>query len=120
MSGSGGNPKEIALGNDFGDVAVTANGVRVEVHTDGSIAAYTNRSVDAYTNGPVQVHPAANDDAKSNAAPQVGDKMPDGSVYAGTSPDTNKPMYATQADAPLTMKWKQAMEYAAKLDAYGH
>ena len=47
------------------------NGVRVEVHTDGSILAYTNNSVDAYTNGPVQVHPAANDDAKAKAAPGV-------------------------------------------------
>src|SRR5438270_13141473 len=108
MSGSGGKPKEIALGNDFGDVAVRVNGVRLEVHTDGSIAAYTNRSVDAYTNGPVQVHPAANDDAKSNAAPQVGGKMPDGSVYAGISPETNKPIYTTQADAPLAMKWQHA------------
>ena len=120
MSGSGGKPKELSLGSDFGDVAVTVNGVRVEVHTDGSIAAYTNRSVDAYTSGPVQVHPAANDDAKSKAVPQVGDKMPDGSVYAGISPDTNKPMYATPADAKLTMEWKQAMKYAEELDAHGH
>jgi hypothetical protein len=29
--------KEISLGEDFGDVAVKVNGVRVEVHTDGSI-----------------------------------------------------------------------------------
>src|SRR5947209_18047953 len=114
------SPKEISLGDGFGDVAVTVNGVRVEVHSDGSIAAYTNRSVDAYTNGPVQVHPAANDDTKSKAAPEVGDKMPDGSVYAGISPDTNKPIYATQADAPLTMQWKAAMKYAEKLNANGH
>ena len=97
---------------------MTVNGVRVEVHTDGGIVAYTNRSVDAYTNGPVQVHPAANDDAK--AAPRVGDKMPDGSVYAGISPDTNKPMYATPADAPLTYTFNQAQKYAARFDAHGH
>jgi hypothetical protein len=112
--------REILLGDDFGDVAVKVNGVRVEVHTDGSILAYTNKSVDAYTNGPVQVHPAANDDLKAQAAPRVGDKMPDGSVYAGISPDTGKPMYTTPASAPLTMKWKQAMDYAAKLDGHGH
>jgi len=120
MADSSGKAKEISLGSDFGDVAVTVNGVRVEVHTDGSILAYTNRSVDAYTNGPVQVHPAANDDAKAKAAPQVGDKIPDGTIYAGISPDTGKAMYATSKDAPLTMKWKAAMEYAAKLDAHGH
>ena len=29
-------------------------------------------------------------------------------------------MYVTPAEAPLTMKWKEAMNYAAKLDAHGH
>ena len=52
--------------------------------------------------------------------PQIGDKMPDGTVYAGLSPDTNKPMYTTPADAPLTYNFNQAQKYAAKLDAHGH
>ena len=52
--------------------------------------------------------------------PKIGDKMPDGTVFAGISPDTNKPMYATPADASLTMKFNEAQEYAAKLDAHGH
>jgi len=50
----------------------------------------------------------------------IGDKMPDGTVYAGVSPDTGKAMFATPEDAPLTMKWKAAMKYAKDLDAYGH
>jgi hypothetical protein len=54
------------------------------------------------------------------AEPKIGDKMPDGTVLAGISPDTNKPMYATPTDASLTMKFKEAQEYAAKLDAHGH
>jgi hypothetical protein len=49
-----------------------------------------------------------------------GDKMLDGTVYVGTSPDTAKPMYAMPADAGLTMTFNQAKEYAAKLDAHGH
>jgi hypothetical protein len=53
-------------------------------------------------------------------APNIGEKMPDGTIYAGISPDTHKPMYATPADAPLTMKFRQAKEYAAKLDAHGY
>jgi hypothetical protein len=52
--------------------------------------------------------------------PKVGDKMPDGTIYAGISPDTDKPMYATPADATLTMKFNDAQEYADKLDAHGH
>ena len=58
--------------------------------------------------------------ANTNQAPAPGDKMPDGTVFAGISPDTNKPMYATPADASLTMKFNKAQEYAAKLDAHGH
>jgi hypothetical protein len=52
--------------------------------------------------------------------PEVGDKMPDGTIYAGLSPNTGKPMFTTPADASLTMKWKEAIDYAAKLDAHGH
>ena len=51
---------------------------------------------------------------------EIGDKMPDGTIYAGLSPETGKPMYTTPADAALTMKWQEAMDYAAKLDAHGH
>jgi hypothetical protein len=58
--------------------------------------------------------------ANNNQAPAPGDKMPDGTVFAGISPDTNKPMYATPADASLTMKFNEAQEYAAKLDAHDH
>jgi len=58
--------------------------------------------------------------ANTNQAPAPGDKMSDGTVFAGISPDTNKPMYATPADASLTMKFNQAQEYAARLDAHGH
>jgi hypothetical protein len=54
------------------------------------------------------------------AEPKVGDRMLDGTVFAGISPDTNKPMYATPADAPLTMVFNQATDYAAKLDIRGH
>jgi hypothetical protein len=53
--------------------------------------------------------------------PKVGDRMPDGTVLAGISPDTNKPMYATPADASLTMTLSEARAiFAAKLDAHGH
>jgi len=54
------------------------------------------------------------------AEPKIGDKMPDGTVYAGLSPETNQPMYTTPADAPLTMKFNKARKYAAKLDAHRH
>jgi hypothetical protein len=51
--------------------------------------------------------------------PEVGDTMPDGTVFAGISPDTGKEMFATAADAPLTYTFNEAKEYAARLDAHG-
>jgi len=56
----------------------------------------------------------------ANATPEIGDKMEDGTIYAGVSPDTGEAMYVTPADASGTLKWKQAMQYAADLDANGH
>jgi hypothetical protein len=46
--------------------------------------------------------------------------MPDGTVFAGISPETTKPMYATPADASLAMRFNKATEYAAQLDVHGH
>ena len=52
--------------------------------------------------------------------PTIGEVMPDGTVYAGVSPETGTPMYTTPADAPAARTFNQAQEYAAKLDAHGH
>ena len=59
-------------------------------------------------------------DAGRDGLPPIGTIMPDGTIYAGMSPGTGKPMYTTPGDAPLTMKWQEAMDYAAKLDAHGY
>src|SRR5262249_43471600 len=50
---------------------------------------------------------------------RIGDRMEDGTVYAGISPDTGEKMFTTPEDAPLTMKWERAMDYAAMLEAHG-
>jgi hypothetical protein len=55
----------------------------------------------------------------------LGAEMPDGTVYAGISPDTHQPMYVTPADAPLTRAFNtytfdEAKNYAKKLNAHGH
>lgn len=57
--------------------------------------------------------------AQPNNPPRIGDRMPDGTVYAGISPDTYRPLYARLLDAPLTMTWKQAADYAAAFDGHG-
>jgi hypothetical protein len=56
-------------------------------------------------------------------APKPGDKMPDGTICAGRSPENGKMMYTTPVDEPLTCTFKQAAEQAAALsmtDAFGH
>jgi hypothetical protein len=51
---------------------------------------------------------------------EIGEVMPDGTIYAGVSPETGKAMFTTAADAPATCGFHEAQEYAAKLDANGH
>ena len=106
MADGSGKAREIDLGEDFGAVVVKANGARVEIGADGSVHGLPA--------------PANDSAAKAKTAPEIGDKMEDGTVYAGISPDTNKPMYATPADEPLTYTFNQAQKYAETLDAHGH
>jgi hypothetical protein len=49
--------------------------------------------------------------------PKPGERMPDGAIYAGVSPDTGTPMYAMQADAPLTYTFNEAVRYARDANA---
>src|ERR1017187_165709 len=118
MAEGSGKKQTISLGSDF-DAVVRYGETTVELNADGVIVK-TKGNVIVYTNGDVKVRPAANDDGKSTGEPKPGDKMPDGTVYAGISPDTHNAMYATPADAPLTYTFNQAQKYAEQLDAHGH
>ena len=53
------------------------------------------------------------------ANPEIGDVMKDGTIYAGISPTTKQPMYAAPTDAPLTMEFNDAAEYASTLEIGG-
>jgi hypothetical protein len=127
-----GSARDISLGDGFGDVAFKVNGATVEVHADGSVAAYTPKDVDAYTNGAVHVHRAANDSRMHLYAEkivgagqveeviglEIGDKMPAGHpnagwIYAGISKTTHQLFYVAPKDSGL-FQWKEAMAFAAK------
>jgi len=68
----------------------------------------------------------------SESSISIGQRMPDGTIYAGNSPETGEAMYTTPEDArmnkswwmrgsdPLTFTFNQARKYAAKLVAHGH
>lgn len=44
--------------------------------------------------------------------------MPDGSIFAGISPNTGKPMFTLPKDAAATMNFHQAQKYAIQLNIH--
>ena len=58
--------------------------------------------------------------AASPAVLKPGDRMQDGTISAGFSPDTVRPMYTTSHDAPLAYTFNEAAEYAKQLNAQRH
>lgn len=51
---------------------------------------------------------------------KIGERMPDGTIYAGVSPTTKKDFYVLPEDAPLTMNWKRAQKHASQFHDAGH
>src|ERR1022692_1353030 len=136
MGESNSAAKEIDLGNGFGDFAVKANGIRVELHADGSVAAYTQKDVDAYTNGAVHVHPAANDSwtlrdnektvgadrVEEVIGAEIGDVMPAGHpnagwIYMGPDEESGGIFNAAPKDESGTFTFNQAATRAEKVGA---
>ena|SRR5690349_18689243 len=111
--------KGTQISEDFNTVVL--NGVTIE-QADGHLVISTPGIVVTKPlpadDCALKAEPA--NDCALKAEPKPGDKMDDGTIYAGISPETGKPMYTTPADASLSIKWKQAMDYAAGLDAHGH
>jgi hypothetical protein len=114
---------QVAVLDDTAEVVVVRGGTRIQFNASGGI--------DVFGDAPVMRHPPVNGRAppvpppgeltpRVSAGPKIGDTMEDGTKFAGISPDTGKPMYAVPVDAPLTMKWKQAMRYAATFKGHGH
>lgn len=56
----------------------------------------------------------------SNDQLVIGAVMPDGTIYAGISPNTQKPFYCLPIDGPEPMTWTKAGVYTKALDAHGH
>ena len=51
--------------------------------------------------------------------PEIGDKMPDDTVYAAVSPDAGGPIYMAPLTDSLTQQWKAARKLN-KNHAHGH
>jgi hypothetical protein len=57
------------------------------------------------------------DTGKPLFVPAPGRRMPDGTVYAGISPDSDKALYTTPQDAPVVFPWLRAQRYCVALSA---
>jgi hypothetical protein len=111
MSEDSSKAREIDLGKALGEVVVRANGVRIELHADGS--------ADAYIAGALKIHPAAKEGAaRSTATLRIGDEMEDGTILAGYY--RGRPLYTTPKDASEEYTFNEAVTYAKSLDAHGH
>jgi hypothetical protein len=113
MSEGSASKPEISLGDDFGDVVVKVNGATIDVSAAGYVVATSPSGVEWR---------AANDTAAkpTTGFHEVGDEMDDGTIYAGISPDTHQPMYATPLDEVGTFTFNQAAAMANNLEAHGH
>jgi hypothetical protein len=60
------------------------------------------------------------DTGKPSYIKAAGGRMPDGTVYAGMSPDSNRSLYTTAEDAPGSYTWTEAVEYCQSLSIAGH
>ena len=93
------------IGKNFNGVAMY--GARVSLLANGELIVYTD--------GTVKIKPPV----ASDATLEVGMKMPDGTIFAGYSPDTGKAMYAAPTDAGLKMNFDKAAKYAENLTIGG-
>ncbi len=104
MAEGSSKPREIDLGDDFGDVFVRANGMNVQIHADGRVETYPKIITKS---GP------ANDTAKIKTTPEIGDEMEDGTVLAGYY--EGKPLYARPRDESGTYTFNEAAEHAKNI-----
>lgn len=56
----------------------------------------------------------------TSSKPAPGDRMPDGTIYVGVSPDTERALFAKPDDEPSEYTWDKAREIAAAQTFGGH
>jgi Protein of unknown function (DUF1566) len=102
----------ISISADFNTIVL--NGATIERAADGHLVISAA--------GTVVTKPGPANDAatRGKTAVEIGDEMEDGTIYAGISPESHKPMYTTPCDAPGTYTFNEAAKYAKNLDAHGH
>ena len=93
---------------------------KIRLHKPLSNADTKRIAKQTLTSGGFADQPTADAGGEEPVQARIGAIMPDGSVYAGVSPETGKPLYVTPADTTYNMNFDEATAYAAALDAHGH
>jgi hypothetical protein len=98
----------ISISADFNTVVL--NGATIERAPDGHLVISAPGTVIT------KPGPANESAAKGKTAPEIGDEVADGTIYAGISPDTHKPMYARPNDESGTYSFNEAAKHAKNID----
>jgi len=102
VSGEAAQAQQISIAENFN--AVSMFGAKVELAKNGNVIVHTDGTVKIKL--PV---------AEKVKIPKLGTVMEDGTIFAGISPDTNKPMYAAPADESRPMNFNKAAKRASEL-----
>ena len=105
ISGDG-SPEFRINGGSWGTSGDIEDGQSLELRLTSSASATTLHSATVDVGGVTDAWSVTTEVADPcPGSPSPGDVCPDGSIYAGLSPDGNVPMYTTPADAPSLMSW---------------
>ena len=110
-----GNKKEIKLGDDLGVVGVTVNGLRLEVAADG-------RSVKVVSDDPVEISATVNGirqrvmTAPVKEPVKVGQKMKDGSIFAGLTEENEYQIFVMPSDLGILHTFNKAAKAIDRLN----
>lgn len=100
-------------------VIIKRDGVEIDLGPNHSVVVHSDGIV-VHSDGDVKLQPAPANDTTITAATAAllgeGNKMQDGSTFAGISPDTGKQMFAMPADARVMMTFNEAAQYAKDLN----
>ena len=101
---TGTEKNDLSISKDFN--AVSLFGATVELDANGTLVITSP--------GKVQLKPGVEVPTKELV---LGQKMKDGTIFAGLSPDTGRPMYVTSADEKLKYSFNGAVQRAEQKSA---
>ncbi|MGE0251408.1 MAG: hypothetical protein AB7G80_00160 [Dongiaceae bacterium] len=95
-------------------------GVKIQINPNGQVRICAKDPAKVVVcdsrGGPVT---PANNNGADIQIPRIGDRMTDGTIYAGTSPTTDTAMFALPEDSG-GMSWNDAVKLIPTLAAHGH